>query len=157
MAPLGRTRRPKPVTASSQTVNSLSPAFSASTMRLVIRWLILIARLRCGVTPGQHRNGMHREFPDSSLGAEKPVTSEVLSLKESRGTSELWTIWIQISLVALQTPTDIRYPSVSDRTLIVTGIQQCRKCRTVRRGIAERGREQMLGWQDLRECAWLSL
>jgi hypothetical protein len=33
------------------------------------------------------------EFPDSSLGAEKPVTSEVSSLRESRGTSALWTIW----------------------------------------------------------------
>jgi hypothetical protein len=35
-----------------------------------------------------------------------------------------------------------------------TGIQQCR---TVQQGIAERGREQMLGWRDLRECAPLSL
>jgi hypothetical protein len=51
-------RTPKPVTALSQTVNSLHLDLRASTVRLVIRNVVIVGSLLFG--PGQHRSGMPR-------------------------------------------------------------------------------------------------
>jgi hypothetical protein len=58
--------------------------FKESNVRLVIRWANiwpLSAKVR-GNT-GETPKGNAPEFPDISVGAERPATSEFLSLRES--------------------------------------------------------------------------
>src|SRR6266404_4345110 len=67
MAPVGRTRTPKPGSFESQTANSFAFGFSPSTTRLVIRRSAMAAPLLngkpTGETPGKHRGNTKKEVP----------------------------------------------------------------------------------------------
>jgi hypothetical protein len=56
---VGRTRTPKPVTVSSQTVNSKPLGLRASTARLVILCVVISSLLHA---LGQHRGNTEMEF-----------------------------------------------------------------------------------------------
>src|SRR5262249_49307874 len=59
MAPVGRTRTPKPGSFESQTANSLACGFSPSTTRLVIRPSAMTAPLK--KVPGKHRGNTKKQ------------------------------------------------------------------------------------------------
>src|SRR5947209_12526578 len=63
MAPLGRTRTPKPGSLESQTANSFACGLSPSTTRLVIRRSAMTAPTRFGSKnpPGKHRGNTAKE------------------------------------------------------------------------------------------------
>src|SRR5436309_15817725 len=67
MAPLGRTRTPKPGSLESQTANSLACGLSPSTTRLVIRRSAMAApHIWPENPPGKHRGNTEKEIRGTS-------------------------------------------------------------------------------------------
>src|SRR5215510_1304641 len=88
MAPVGRTRTPKPGSFESHTVYSFSRAARRSTTLLVICPAMVTSPQVCGATPGQHRKSIPGKRTKSRYARKCPLQADFSTsgnLEEAQG------------------------------------------------------------------------
>src|SRR5262245_41246761 len=88
MAPVGRTRTPKPGSFESQTANSVAPGFSPSTTRLVSsRSAIEYPLALAAIPPGKHRGNTEKEAPGTPRNQSTPRNAHFKRISANSGKS----------------------------------------------------------------------
>src|SRR5262245_52445706 len=85
MAPVGRTRTPKPGSLESQTANSLTCGFSPSTTRFVIRRSAMAAPCLARNSPGNNRGNTEKETQGNLMAEVTPRNAHYKPISDSPG------------------------------------------------------------------------